>query len=73
MELKYEDERRRRIELENAISSKIINSFQTVRRIETNEENIKDLLELANEELSKKANIISKVRKEGLNLVTIPA
>jgi len=71
--LKYEDERRRRIELENAISSKIINSFQTVRRIETNEENIKDLLELANEELSKKANIISKVRKEGLNLVTIPA
>ena len=58
MELKYEDERRRRIELENAISSKIINSFQTVRRIETNEENIKDLLELANEELSKKANIL---------------
>jgi hypothetical protein len=69
--LKFEEERRRRIELENVIDSRIINSFQTVRKIDTNEENIKDLLELANDELSKKANIISKVRKEGLNIVTI--
>lgn len=68
--MKLEEEKRRRIELENVVNSRLLNNTQTSRKIESSEENIKDLLELANEELTKKSNIICKVR-DNLYIVTI--
>ena len=61
LEIKYEEERRKRIDCENIISSKVFENFSGPKRLESNEENIKDLLELANEELFRKSSIINKV------------
>lgn len=47
--------------MENLISSKIFENQINVKKIETNEENINDLLELSNEELLKNSTIINNV------------